>query len=100
MVMTVKMAVPKPRTVETLPEGIDPGIGLILESYPHIGNKIIQTWGSIELQRYLTKLIIDERGDRQGFPPPIASALLRIYDDHSKLVPEDNRGDPWHSVIL
>ena len=83
--MTLKITVPKSRPALTLSTDIEPDVALILEHYPGIGEKIRQTWGSIELQIYLTKVIIDELGGRQGFPPPIASAMLRIYTDHSKL---------------
>ena len=97
--MTLKIAVPKSRPALILPAEIRPDVALILEHYPSIGEKIRQTWGSIELQRYLTNIIIDERGGRQGFPPAIASAMLRIYTDHSKLVPEDNKDNLWRSQI-
>ena len=98
-VVTLKISVPQSRPAPALPTDIAPDVALILEHYPGIGEKIRQTWGSIELQRYLTRIIIDERGGRQGFPPPVASAMLRIYTDHSKLVPEDNKDNLWRSEI-
>lgn len=95
--MTLKITLPKSRPAPELPAGIDPDVALIHQHHPHIAEKIMQTWGSVELQRYLTQIAIDERGGRQGFSPPVAAAFLRIYTDHSKLVPEGS--NPWKSDI-
>ncbi len=83
-----------------MPDGVMQDISLIQEKFPHIGIKIKQLpWGSAELQKFLTTIIFDERGGRQGFPNTIASALLRIYDVHSKLAPSTNEGDIWDLII-
>jgi len=75
-------------------------IYLMQDQYPHISEKIRQlSWGSIELQHFLTTIIFDERGGRQGFPNAIASALLRIYDAHNKLIRSTNNGDIWDHIL-
>jgi hypothetical protein len=44
-------------------------------------------WGYVELQNYLSTIILDERGDRQGFPKPVLAALMEVHKRHSKMVP-------------
>jgi len=83
-----------------MPAGVMQDLSLIQEQYPHICIKIKElSWGSVELQKFLTTIIFDERGGRQGFPNTTASALLRIYDVHSKLAPSTNAGDIWDLII-
>lgn len=44
--------------------------GSILEThFPWVLQKIQLMWGYPELDAYLHTLMMDERGDRQGFPP-------------------------------
>lgn len=85
--MAIKIATPKATPVESLPLVIQPDVLIIREKYPNIGNKIAALWGSAQLHKYLNQIIIDDRGGRQGFPQPIVSALLRIFQHHSSLVP-------------
>jgi hypothetical protein len=47
-------------------------------------------WGYVELQKYLSTIILDERGGRLGFPKPVLAALMEIHGRHAKIVPEDN----------
>lgn len=95
--MSLKISVPKPRPKPTLPADAAADALLVVDKFPRIGDKIILMWGSIDLQKYLCDLIVDHRGDRQGFPPPIAAALMRIFDEHSKLFPDNDNS--WNSVI-
>jgi hypothetical protein len=46
------------------------------ESYPHLLERIVATWGEPESVAFLRKLIVDERGSRQGFPFEVMSELL------------------------
>jgi hypothetical protein len=93
--MTLKISIPKALPPPELPAWILPDVAIIREKYPRIGEKISLLWGSIELQKYLNNLIFDERGDREGFPPSTAAAILRILKDHGKLVAVDD-GDVWN----
>jgi hypothetical protein len=86
-IMAIKIATPKAPPIEALPPVIQPDVLIIREQYPNIGNKIASLWGSVQLHKYLNQIIIDDRGGRQGFPQPIISALLRIFQHHSTLVP-------------
>ncbi len=50
----------------------------IEDTYPHLLERIVATWRSPESARYLRKLIVDERGGRQGFPFEVMSELLML----------------------
>jgi len=49
-------------------------------------------WGYDELQKYLSTIILDERGGRLGFPAPVLAALLEIHMRHAKIVLATKRG--------
>lgn len=98
--MAIKIASPKTPTLDALPAAVVPDVSVIREHYPNIGNKISALWGSVQLHNFLNQIIIDDRGDRQGFPPPIVSALLRIYQYHTTLVPQAiPPADTWDHVL-
>jgi len=46
------------------------------QSYPHLMERVLTLWGEPELLPFLRKLIVDERGGRQGFPFEVMSELL------------------------
>ncbi len=97
--MAIKIAIPKALPKPVLPSDLATDFSMIQEQFPKISEKITLMWGSAVLQQYLSKIIFDERGDRQGFPMPVVAALMRIYDYHSKLVPETKEGDDWGHVV-
>lgn len=65
---------------------IKDNINFIREIYPRIAEAIELTWGTMECDAYLNKLILDERGDRQGFPVAVLGALLQLSMAHSELL--------------
>jgi hypothetical protein len=48
----------------------------IEDSYPHLLERIIATWRQPESAKFLSRLIVDDRGSRQGFPFEVMSELL------------------------
>jgi hypothetical protein len=82
-----------------LPTDIAQDTALIQEQYPRIVEKILQLWGSTELNEYLDSILFDERGSRHGFPLAIVSALMRIHESHISLVPPKITGDYWDTVL-
>ena len=46
------------------------------EQYAHLAEKVVSIWGTPECVAFLRKLIVDERGSRQGFPFEVMSELL------------------------
>ncbi|ADE10908.1 hypothetical protein [Sideroxydans lithotrophicus] len=97
--MAIKIAVPKARSAPALPPGLASDFSLVREQFPKIADKITALWGSVVLQEYLSKTIFDERGGRQGFPMPVVSALMRIFDYHGTLMPENKTEDNWGHVV-
>jgi hypothetical protein len=97
--MPITLSTPKALSNPAFPPAIAKDVSLILESYPNIGQKIMQAWGTGELRRYLGTVIFDERGGRHGFPETIVSALFRVYETDRKFVPEAGKGDLWDVVL-
>jgi hypothetical protein len=91
--MDIKIVVPKaPPPAITMPPGLPSHLWLIWEQFPRIGEKISMMWGYVELQNYLSAIILDERGNRQGFPKPVLAALMEIHQRHAGMIPLDNTG--------
>lgn len=70
-----------------------------VEQFPHIAKRISVFWGSRDFERFIATLILDERGNRRGFPMDVMSELMflarfarfmappkvtDIWDDHAK----------------
>ena len=51
-------------------------ISALEQGFPRITEKIVETWGGPEVNRYLRSLVFDERGDRHGFPFEVATELM------------------------
>jgi hypothetical protein len=86
--MAINIVSPKAPPAPLLPSGIAPAFALVQEKFPKVGEKISRTWGTVGLQDYLSKIIFDERGGRQGFPMPVVSALMQLHEYHSTLIPQ------------
>lgn len=64
----------------------------IEELYPSLLKRISMIWQSGECHQFLKKLIIDDRGDRNGFDPHVMSELLFL----TQILEDDNgEGDVW-----
>jgi hypothetical protein len=50
--------------------------------FPRIASAIQLLWGHPEMDTYFQKLVVDERGDREGFPPDVMSDLLFLATLH------------------
>ena len=61
---------------------------VIKNKLPHIAKAIELTWGTVEFNRFLDKIMSDTRdGAREGFPKDVASALLRLSIKHDAVFP-------------
>lgn len=56
--------------------------------FPHILSAIQALWGFRELNTYFTKLTLDERGNRAGFPPEVWDDIHVLLRIHQELMPE------------
>ncbi|MGH8664319.1 MAG: hypothetical protein ACREUX_08620 [Burkholderiales bacterium] len=66
-----------------------------LEDYPRISTRIQQLWGTPDCEGYLNSLVLDTRGDRQGFPPATMEELLYLGRLARALVILRVNGDLW-----
>lgn len=65
------------------------------QAYPRIALLILQLWGTPEMDRYFERLLIDDRGDRAGFPPDIMEALLSLSRRHLTAYRYPTPRDVW-----
>jgi hypothetical protein len=56
------------------------------QHYPRIAEGIVLQWGHPQLDQYVDRILIDERGDRQGFPETVVSELLFLQQVHDTLL--------------
>jgi hypothetical protein len=63
------------------PPRLDPWPVLNAE-FPRIAKTIRDLWGKAALDRYFDELLIDARGNRQGFPADVVEALLVLSREH------------------
>lgn len=65
------------------PEPIDPNYVSALEKhFPRIADKITLMWGAEEFPEFLSGLMIDNRGDRQGFPLAVIEEMMFLNEIH------------------
>jgi hypothetical protein len=67
----------------------------IERDYPRVAKSIELLWGHVELDQYLQKLIIADRGDREGFPKTALVALLKLYKQHASQFGFSRASDEW-----
>ena len=81
--------------LENLPDNVKPKV--IQEQYPRIVNRLASMWKHPdEFVEYLDELLVDKRGDRDGFPMTIALELATIKDYYEITVhPERTKAYLW-----
>jgi hypothetical protein len=57
------------------------------EKFPRIVESIVLMWGHEELDTFFAKLAVDDRGDRQGFPPEVMSDIMFLATLHTVAYP-------------
>lgn len=70
-------------------------VAMLRTLFPRIHDRLGATWGSRQCEDYLDRLILDDRGDREGFPPSVLDALLVLQRVHVKEFGSFKRRDPW-----
>lgn len=71
--------------------------------YARILNKVIELWGTPQLDAYFTELMIDTRGGtRQGFPMEVAAEIYRLSQIHEHLRQPGRAepADPWAHINI
>lgn len=75
------------------------------KSFPRILHKIIDLWGTPQIDGYFTELLLDRKDSaqiRQGFPPAVAAELHRLgqlHDDMRRNKQEED-DNPWAHVDI
>jgi hypothetical protein len=72
---------------------------VIERSFPRIAATIREGWGKRALDDYFAKLVIDERGDRQGFPAEVLSAIMEVARLHAQQFGLDTPLRPWEADV-
>jgi hypothetical protein len=70
------------RDAERMKERPDPW-PIVERAYPRIAAYIREHWGKRALDDYFSKLVIDERGGRQGFPMDVLWAIMEVARLHA-----------------
>jgi hypothetical protein len=61
---------------------------MVNKHFPHVGERIAVTWGTLDFQPYISGLLADPRiVHRQGFPEEFRAALVGIRRKHDQLFP-------------
>lgn len=74
----------------------------LCERYPRVANRLALCWRDPGLTEQLfNEFLLDRRGGRKGFPPPVAIELLRLREWHDQRPIAEVRGDDrWDSRFL
>ncbi len=72
---------------------------IIERGFPRIAATIREQWGKRWLDDYLAKLVIDERGGRQGFPIDVLSAIMEVARLHAEQFELTNPVRPWEADV-
>lgn len=79
-----EIRVPDDETAKPAPKRTGPPERVIvraaIEGYPHIIESICLMWGGREADAYLSRLVIDTRGGRKGFPRDVMDELLILAE--------------------
>ncbi|WP_410500195.1 ankyrin repeat domain-containing protein [Chitinibacter sp. S2-10] len=68
------------------------------QSHPRVLRQIATLWGSDQLETFISALLVDDRGNRQGFAPEIVSELFALYRLHNSRFGTKNSHHPWDHV--
>lgn len=70
-------------------------VALLKTLFPRIHQTLVALWGTGPGEAYLDGLIMDDRGNRQGFPPDVLRALLLLQRLHFQTFGTFKKIDPW-----
>ena len=66
-----------------------------VEQYEHLLAPLSTLWGHPEFDRYINRLIMDDRGSRRGFGPTVMEELLFLAQLNHFVCPTWHPCDPW-----
>jgi hypothetical protein len=65
------------------------------QAYPRILNNILVFWGTKEMPDYFTQLMVTDREGRAGFPPEVATEIMRLSLIHASQYGSQKKDDVW-----
>ena len=78
-----------------LPKDVRPMV--LAGRFPRIANNIADIWRRVaRCEEYLDALVVDQRGNRKGFPPDVAQELNNLRGFYAELHPSNRSG--WDQV--
>ena len=72
---------------------------IIARAFPRIAQTIRNDWGKRALDDYFAKLVVDDRGSRQGFPPDVLTAILEVARLHAEQYRFAKPLHPWEEDV-
>jgi hypothetical protein len=64
--------------------------------YPRLVDKIVDLWGTTQMEPFFSELMLDTRGGRQGFPPAVLMEIFALSNRYNSLKPARPRSiDNW-----
>jgi hypothetical protein len=88
----------KQRALEGGKEKPDPW-PIVERAFPRIAATIRDQWGKRALDDYFSKLVVDDRGGRQGFPPDVLSAIMEVGRLHAAQHRFKRPMCPWEADV-
>lgn len=70
-------------------------VAVLKTLFPRVHQNLVTLWGTGPGEAYLDGLIMDDRGDRQGFPANVLRALLVLQRVHFQTFGTFKKIDPW-----
>ncbi len=84
------------RLLQTLGGNTDKYPRNLEDKYPRVFSKILELWGTPELDAYFMELTVSERTNRAGFPPDVVSEILYLSFVHAALHAKNTtKKDAW-----
>lgn len=72
---------------------------IIERAFPRIAATIRDQWGKRALDDYFSKLVVDDRGTRQGFPLEVLSAIMEVARLHGEQHRFSRPMCPWETDV-
>jgi hypothetical protein len=72
---------------------------IIASRFPRIAETIRRDWGKRALDDYFAKLVVDDRGSRQGFPADVLTAILEVARLHAEQYRFAKPFHPWEEDV-
>jgi hypothetical protein len=66
-----------------------------IEQFEHLLAPLSTLWGHPEFDRFINRLIMDDRGNRRGFGPEVMEELLFLAQLNHFVCPNWRPCDPW-----